>query len=400
MIDRAQDGTSLSGRSVLVLAASCGFAVANLYYSQPLLPAMAAAFDAGAEAQGAIAMLTQLGYASGLLLFGPLGDQLDRRKLITVLLLANVAALGLCASAQNLPWLLAASVLLGLTAMSAQVIIPAVSGQVDPAQRGQTVGRLLSGLFAGTLLARTVSGYVGAHAGWRSMFLLAAALDLVLIAMVWVHLPRAGAESDLSYVRLLRSLVELFAREPLLREACLTGFLLFGAFNVLWGSLAMMLAGPPYGWGSEVAGLFGLVGLVGMFASPTIGRIADRFGGRRVVGGAAILVMLAFGLVAGSIWSIAWLIAGIVVLDLGSRANLVANQTRLYALLPAARGRLNTIFMTCYFLGGAAGSTVGTFAAGRYGWHGVAIAGMLCAGSALIATVGVRAAAQRAVSGE
>ncbi|MGO4766160.1 MFS transporter [Cupriavidus sp. 2KB_3] len=400
MIDKEQDGTSLSGRSVLVLAAACGFAVANLYYSQPLLPAMAATFDAGAEAQGAIAMLTQFGYASGLLLFGPLGDRLDRRRLVAVLLLANMAALLLCASAQNLPWLLAASVLLGLTAMSAQVIIPAVSGQVAPAQRGQTVGRLLSGLFAGTLLARTVSGYVGAHAGWRSMFLLAAILNLVVIAVAWLHLPRAGSDGDLPYGRLLRSLVELFTREPILREACLTGFLLFAAFNVLWGALAMMLARPPYGWGSEVSGLFGLVGLVGMFASPTVGRIADRFGGRRVVGGAAILVMLAFGLVAGSMWSIAWLIAGMVVLDLGSRANLVANQTRLYALLPAARGRLNTIFMSCYFLGGAAGSTVGTFAGGRYGWQGVAIAGLLCAALALIATVWVRAAAHRAVSGE
>jgi hypothetical protein len=140
MNGEAESVLSLSGRSVLMLAASCGFAVANLYYSQPLLPAMAATFGAGADAQGAIAMLTQLGYACGLLLFGPLGDRLDRRRLIAGLLMANMAALALCAFAQNIPWLLAASVLLGLTAMSAQIIIPAVSGHVDPAQRGQTVG--------------------------------------------------------------------------------------------------------------------------------------------------------------------------------------------------------------------------------------------------------------------
>jgi predicted MFS family arabinose efflux permease len=378
MNGEAESVLSLSGRSVLMLAASCGFAVANLYYSQPLLPAMAATFGAGADAQGAIAMLTQLGYACGLLLFGPLGDRLDRRRLIAGLLMANMAALALCAFAQNIPWLLAASVLLGLTAMSAQIIIPAVSGHVDPAQRGQTVGRLLSGLFAGTLLARTVSGYVGAHAGWRMMFVLAAVLNAALIAMVWLHLPRAKSESDLSYARLLASLVELFTGEPLLREACLTGFLLFAAFNVLWGSLALMLARPPYGWGSEVAGLFGLVG-------------------RRVVGGAAILVMVAFCLVVGSTWSIAWLIAAVVVLDLGSRANLVANQTRLYALLPQARGRLNTVFMTSYFLGGAVGSTVGAFAAGRYGWLGVATAGLLCAGLAFLATVRVHGAIRRTI---
>jgi MFS family permease len=151
---------------------------------------MAATFGAGAKAQGTVAILTQFGYACGLLLFGPLGDRLDRRRLIATLLMANTAALALCASAQNLPWLLAASALLGLAAMSAQVIIPAVYGQADPAQRGQTVGRLLSGLFAGTLLARTVSGYVGAHAGWRTMFVLSAVLDAGLIAMVWFHLTR------------------------------------------------------------------------------------------------------------------------------------------------------------------------------------------------------------------
>lgn len=374
---------SLSGRSVVALSAACGFAVANLYYSQPLLPQMATAFGSDASAQGAIATLTQAGYAAGLLLFGPLGDRLDRRRLISVLLLLNMAGLALCATAASLNGLLAACVVIGLTAVSAQIIIPAVSGLVDPARRGQTVGRLMSGLFAGTLLARTLSGYVGAHAGWRAMFVLAAVVDAALIALVWRYLPPTRPSSDLSYPRLLASLGQLLVHQPLLREACLVGFLLFAAFNVLWGSLAMMLARPPYGYGSEAAGLFGLVGVAGMLASSTIGRLADRWGGRRVVALAAGLVMLAFVLVAGSPKGIGFLIAGVVILDLGSRANLVANQTRLYALLPNARGRLNTVFMTCYFLGGAAGSALGAATAGGFGWRGVAVAGMLCAVLAL-----------------
>ncbi|WP_273685679.1 MFS transporter [Pseudomonas aeruginosa] len=379
MSDSSRAAASLSGRGVVALSAACGFAVANLYYSQPLLPQMAATFGADASAQGAIAMLTQTGYAAGLLLFGPLGDRLDRRWLITALLLVNMVGLALCAMATSLSGLLAACVLVGLTAVSAQIIIPAVSGLVDPARRGQTVGRLMSGLFAGTLLARTISGYVGAHTSWRVVFELAAAIDVALIALVWRYLPQTEPGSDLSYPKLLASLGQLLARQPLLREACLAGFLLFAAFNVLWGTLALMLARPPYGYGSEVAGLFGVVGVVGMLASTAIGRLADRGGGRRVVALAAGLVMLAFVLVAGSAVNIGFLIVGVVILDLGSRANLVANQTRLYALLPQARGRLNTVFMTCYFLGGAAGSALGAAVAGRFGWRGVATAGVLCA---------------------
>ncbi len=374
---------SLSVRSVVALSAACGFAVANLYYNQPLLPQMATAFGSDASAQGAIAMLTQVGYAAGLLLFGPLGDRLDRRWLITGLLLLNMLGLALCATVVSLDGLLAACLIVGLTAVSAQIIIPAVSGLVDPARRGQTVGRLMSGLFAGTLLARTVSGYVGAHTGWRTMFVIAAVVDAILIAVIWRYLPRTRPASDLSYPRLLASLGQLLAHQPLLREACLVGFLLFAAFNVLWGSLAMMLARPPYGYGSEVVGLFGLVGVSGMVVSPTIGRLADRWGGRRVVALAAAMVVLAFVLVAGSPKSVGFLIAGVVILDLGSRANLVANQTRLYALLPDARGRLNTVFMTCYFLGGAAGSALGIAAAEAFGWRGVAMAGTLCAVLAL-----------------
>lgn len=378
-----QANAPLSGRRVLALSAACGFAVANLYYSQPLLPQMALAFHADATFQGSIAMLIQVGYAVGLVLLGPLGDRLDRRRLITALLLVNMLGLALCAMATTAEQLLVACALVGMTAISAQIIIPAVSGLVGPNQRGHTVGRLMSGLFAGTLLARTASGYLGAHAGWRAIFEVAALIDVLLIGLIWLCLPKTPPASDLSYAKLMASLGELLARQPLLREACLVGFLLFAAFNVLWGALAMMLAKPPYGYGSEVAGLFGLVGVTGMLVSPSLGRLTDRWGGRRIVILAAVSILLAFTLVAGSALNIGFLIGGVIVLDLGSRANLVANQTRLYALAPQARGRLNTVFMTCYFLGGATGSALGTALAGRFGWSGVSMAGAFCASLAL-----------------
>lgn len=374
-VSSTSTASSLSGRSVLVLSAACGFAVANLYYCQPLLPSMVASFGEDESSQGAISMLTQLGYAAGLLLFGPLGDRLDRRWLMTVLLLFNAVALALCATAGSLPVLLMACFAVGLTAISAQIIIPAVSGLAAPERRGQMVGQLMSGLFAGSLSARTLSGYVGAHAGWRAMFALAALLDGILIVLIWCHLPHTRPGSDLRYGKLLSSLGQLLVRQPLLRESCLTGFLLFAAFNVLWGSLAMMLADPPYGYGSGVAGLFGLVGITGMFASPIIGRLVDRWGSRRILTMAALLVIAGFALVAFAPKGLGWLIAGVMVLDLGSRANPIANQARLYKLLPQARGRLNTVFMTSFFLGGAMGSAVGTVVAKSCGWAGVAVAG-------------------------
>jgi predicted MFS family arabinose efflux permease len=237
----------------------------------------------------------------------------------------------------------------------------------------------MSGLFAGVLLGRIASGYVGAHAGWRAMFGVATVVDLAMLVLVWRWLPRTPPASDLAYPRRLASLVQLWVRQPSLREACLSGFLVFAAFNVLWGALALMLARAPYHWGSEVVGLFGLAGVAGIVASPAMGRLADRRGGRWIAMLASGVVVAAFALLAGSGHWLACLLVGVLALDFGSRANLVANQTRLYALLPQARGRLNTVFMTVYFVGGATGSALGAAVGGRFGWTGLAMAGIGCA---------------------
>jgi predicted MFS family arabinose efflux permease len=371
---------------VVALSVACGLAVATLYYNQPLLPAMAAGVGSGSSAQGAISMFTQVGYALGLLLFGPLSDRLDPRRLAACLIPANIAGLILCATAGSLVWLLVATMLVGVTGVTAQIIIPAVSGLVAPSKRGHTVGCLMSGLFAGTLLARTLSGYVGEHAGWRTMFALAAIIDVLLFVAVLLCLPAIEPRSDTPYSELMTSLGLLFVRQPLLREACLAGFLLFGAYNVLWGSLALMLQRPPYDWGSARTGLFGFIGLAGMLASTTMGRLSDRRGARKVVLVAATLVMIAFSLIAGSGYGLALLVLGVIGLDLGSRANLIANQTRLYGLLPEVRGCLNTVFMVSYYVGGAMGSIAGAAVAGRYGWIGLGIAGGTCGVLAFVAT--------------
>ncbi|MCT8342416.1 MULTISPECIES: MFS transporter [Photorhabdus] len=256
----------ISSVSLILLSAACGFAVANIYYNQPLLPVIGTSFNVNGSISGWIATLTQIGYAMGLLFFGPLGDALSRRKLIFCLLIGNIISLILCATAPNFTYLLASSLIVGLTSISAQIIIPAVSGWVIPEKRGRAVGSLMSGLFAGALLARALSGAVGEHVGWREMFILAALIDICLLFLVWFILPQIEIPHTITYSQLLISLGKLIKQQSLLREAALSGFLLFAAFNTLWGSLALLLSQPPYGWGSDITGLFGLTGIVGMLA--------------------------------------------------------------------------------------------------------------------------------------
>lgn len=371
------------------LSLACGGAVATLYYNQPLLPLIGQSFGRGGADLGWIAMTTQIGYAAGLVLFGPLGDTLAPALLIRRLLAVNVAGLLLAAAAPGFAVLLAASALLGLTAITAQVIIPAVSGLVDPARRGATVGRLVSGLVAGQVLARTVSGLIGGHGGWRTMFVVAALFDLALLVLLHRALPAFPTKrARVPYGALIRSLGSLIRREPLLREVSAAGFLLFASVSALWGSLAFLLARPPFGWGADIAGLFGLVGLLGMLSAPVIGAMVDRRGGRFVATAGALLVIAAFALVALAPRSTAALVAAVALLDLGGRAGLVANQSRLYALRGEARSRLNAVFLGFYFAGGAIGSALGTGAAARAGWTGLALVGALSAVASLAVMTG------------
>ncbi len=378
------NSAAISNARIMLMAAACGFAVSTIYYNQPLLPLMGASFGRSSADAGLIATVTQLGYAAGLFLFVPLGDKIDRRRLILILLTSNMLCLVGAAIAPNFAMLVLASLLIGITGVTAQVIIPAVSGLAQPAQRGRVVGTLLSGLSAGLLLARTLSGLVGAHAGWRSMFVLASFIDLVLMAIVWSGLPETEGNSELSYAGLLASLGAMLRDWPSLRVACLTGFFMFGAFSALWGTLATLVGRPPYNFGSDAAGAFGFLGIIGLLSSPMIGKAADRFGPRLLLMAGPLALTTAFLLVAGAAHHLIFLIAGIVLTDLGNRIGLVANQTRIYALSTDARSRLNTLLMTTYFLGGATGAGVAAAVTSHLGWFGLSLTGAVFGILALI----------------
>lgn len=239
-------------------------------------------------------MSTQIGYAFGMLLFVPLADILERRKLISFLLFAVTLFLIAVATAQNILWLDIASVLVGITTVVPQVIIPMVAHFADPAQRGKMIGTVMSGLLIGILLARTFAGFVGAAVGWRGMYWIAAGMMLLLLVLLRYLLPKDEPSSTLAYGQLLRSIGKLVAQEKTLREAALIGSMFFGGFSVFWTSLAFFLEGPSYHLGSQVAGLFGLVGVVGAMIAPIAGRLADKYQAKIMVGIAGVVTLLSF----------------------------------------------------------------------------------------------------------
>ncbi|RUS45472.1 MFS transporter [Cohnella sp. AR92] len=373
----------LSKKLLLTMAFSAGMTVANLYYSQPLLADISRSFGVSPDAAGLISTCTQIGYALGMLLFVPLGDIKERRMLITTLLaLVSLSLIGV-ATAQSLAWIYAASFAVGMTTIVPQIMIPLSAELASPEERGKAIGTVSSGLLLGILSARTVSGLIGGTWGWRIMFWIAAAAMLALLILLRSLLPKSRPVSQLRYGQLLRSLGTLVRKYSTLRESALIGAANFIGFSAFWTTLSFYLEGEPYHYSSQIAGLFGLIGVAGAAGAPLIGRMVDRVSPKRMIGGLTVLSLLSylgFGLMGTSLWV---LFVGIILMDLGVQGTQVSNQTRIYALEPTARSRLNTVQMVTTFLGGAIGSSLGSFAWKEWGWTGVCLTG----GSAIVLTL-------------
>jgi predicted MFS family arabinose efflux permease len=378
---------SLRPSLVWLMAVAGAVTVANLYYNQPLLGDIGRTLGADGSALGLVPTLTQVGYAVGMLFLVPLGDSLERRKVILLLCGCVGVALVAAGLAPSLNVLVAASFAIGVTTVVPQMIIPFAAQRAAPSERGRVVGMVMSGLLIGILLSRTAAGFVGTHLGWRTLFFMAAGLMVVTGVVLRFTLPAAPPVAVMPYPQLMRSLIHLARTEPVLRLHALLGGLTFGAFSAFWATLALYLRSLPGHYDAQVAGLFGVVGVAGALIAPLVGRFADRGAGRRINALAIAVLLASFGVLwlwGHSLWGIA---LGVVLLDLGAQANQIANQARVYSLRPDARSRLNTLYMVTYFVGGAAGAWAGMTAWTRAGWPGVCAVGAAMSLTALVAVL-------------
>lgn len=366
----------LSRLLILVMAISCGATVANLYYIQPLLANIAETFHVTQVSIGFAAMLTQFGYATGMIVILPLGDIKERRKLIVTMLLLSACSLVSLSFSFNISVLLISSFAVGFTSIIPQLIIPLAAQLSEQRQRGEIIGTIMSGLLIGILVSRTFSGILGGYFGWRIVYLIAAILMIVLMLSLRKMIPLSAPVSDLKYTQLLKSMTKLIKSEPVLREAALNGALMFAAFSAFWTSLIFLLEGPHYHLGSVAAGLFGLVGISGALAAPLVGRIADKKGPKFAIGIGIMAVMISYLFFFLFEFKIGGLVLGVILLDLGVQSCNVCNQTRVTSINEETRNRLNTIYMVSFFLGGASGSFLGSFSYAHFGWYGVCVFGL------------------------
>lgn len=367
---------SLSPSLVWLMAMTCGLMAANLYYCQPLLVTIGHHFQLSDHWATLLATAPQVGYTLGMLLLVPLGDMLERKRLILGLSLGAVACLVLVAGAPSYGNLLAASVGLGGCSAVPQLVLPMAAQLTPTVDRGRIIGRIMSGLLIGILLSRTVSGYLGAQLGWRTVYTGAAGLGLVLIGLLGWKLPPNPPTFWGSYGSLMRSLLDLVRELPLLRRLTLVGGCIFGAFSVFWTTLVFFLESPAYGYGSAVAGSFGLVGVLGVLVAPLAGDLVDKYGSTKVVTLGISLTLLAYLILGFAGAFVIGLIVGVILLDCGVQSAHIANQTLVFSLRPEARSRLNTVYMTGYFASGSLGSVLGGVAWTYGGWIGVCSMGV------------------------
>lgn len=364
---------NLSKTNVLFMAACTGLIVANLYYCQPLIILIANEFKIPEANAGTITYLTQAGYAVGLFFMVPLGDKIERKKQILITTFASVIALIIAATSKNFFILQIASLLIGITSIVPQLILPLAASLCAPEQRGKVVGTIMSGLLIGILLSRTLSGFIGQILGWRSMFWIAAGICLLIFFLIQNKFPENRPQFKGSYGQLIQSLFTLIKTQPVLREATLINVFSFAQFGAFWTTMVLLLSDAPFHFNSATIGLFGIVGASGALAAPIVGRLGDKGNSRIAVGYGCLLLLISFVVYYFSGESVIGIIIGIVLMDIGIQGVHISNQTRVYSLLPEARNRLNTVFMSFSFLGTAAGSAYGLLLWKLGGWHAVAL---------------------------
>ena len=384
--------SSLSSGMVMLLAAAAGIIVANLYYAQPLVGPIGAALGLPPAAAGLIVTLTQIGYTLGLLFIVPLGDLLENRRLIVTGLLVTSGALVVAATATTAWAFLLAALAIGLGAVVAQVLVPFAAHLAPEATRGQVVGKVVSGLLLGIMVARPVASVLAGLGGWQTVFGIAAALVALLAVLLHVKLPLRQPTATQPYRRLIGSLWPLLTTTVVLRRRALYHAGLFGAFSLFWTVAPQALAGPAFGLSQSAIAVFALVGMAGAVASPIAGKLADQGHSMGATAVALALGIAGFALpllVPGSRnGALGVLVLASIVLDMGVAGNLVLGQRAIFMLGHEVRSRLNGLYFAVFFAGGAAGSALGGWVYAQYGWHAALLAGMALPALALLYWIG------------
>jgi len=361
----------------LLMATAVGLVVANLYYVQPLMGIIAREFGVADAMIGYAVTLCQAGLAVGTLTILPLGDVTDRRRLIVMSCTCATISLLIMASAPNAWVFLGANLLLGVTSIATHLQVSYAAHLAPPEKRGHAVGAVMSGLLIGVLAARTVSGYAGAWFGWRPVIFAAAVVTFGLAVVLRLKLPRDDESHTMHYFDLLGSMPRLFATQSILRDACFYGAITFAVFNGFWATLTFYMESPVFGMDSREIGLFSLVAIAGALTANLAGRLTHRIHPTMIIAAALAITLFSFAIFFAGGATIAGMVIGIILMDLGIQATHIGNQTMIHSLMPAARNRLHCIYMVSYFLGGATGSAIGTWSYARMRWPGLCLSGMV-----------------------
>ena len=360
---------SLTRTQVFIMAATAGICVANVYYSQPILNAIALKFNIGTQEAGNISVLAQIGYGLGLFFLTPIGDMIDRKKLILYLQGALIVSLLLVAFAPNLMLLYAGSLLIGVFSVVAQVILPMAASLVKE-NRGKIVGQIFTGILIGILVARVFSGFITSWLGWQYVYMISAAMVFFTAILMQADFPSSTERFSGTYISLLKSTVAQLGRFPLLRRTALTGMLAFGTLSAFWVTLTFYLSKAPFHYSASVIGLFGLLAAAGALMAPVFGKLADKGNPTRSLlfsTGLTLLSIIVLKLFPGTVTAI-WVT--VILLDIGVQATQVTNIAVIYTLDQLANSRINTVYMTSYFIGGALGAYISIqfYNAGGWSW--------------------------------
>lgn len=361
---------------ILLMSIASAICAANLYYAQPLLSNLSTYFHVSSTVIGIPATIIQIGFAIGLIFIVPLGDIVNQRSLIIVMLICSMAALLGLSFATNIIWFTIGSLFVGITSIAQMVLVTLAAHLANPASRGRVIGTVMSGVLIGMQLSRTFSGVIGTYYGWQVVYQIAAVMIGMLIIIFYFYLPQSAPNAAMSYGKLIASLGRILRQQPILRSSSLIGAMMFASFSAFWTTLSFLLKSPVYNLGAQMAGMLGLIGAVGALAASIAGRFVDKKGDYFTLTIGISLSMagfMCFWMIGYQMWG---LVLGIILLSIGVQTAQISNQAKINTLDAALRSRNNGVYMAFYFIGGAIGSFLGSYFWGLSGWTGVCILGV------------------------